>query len=121
MSIPSQPSDPQRRSACQGTSTPRPPTPDTGPNPPLIPQDQLRDYPNPDEPEDVAAEMEDSAPPRLPRLDQPPRGKRLARQTEGPALHLTAEQRLLLLDTWRRSGLPASDFAALVGLDEACR
>jgi transposase InsO family protein len=29
---------------------------------------------------------------------------------------LAPEQRLLLLDTWRRSGLPARDFAALVGL-----
>jgi transposase len=33
-----------------------------------------------------------------------------------PTPPLTAEQRLLLLDTWRRSGLPAADFAALVGL-----
>jgi hypothetical protein len=32
---------------------------------------------------------------------------------------LTAEQRLLLLDTWRRSGLPAGDFAVLVGLNAA--
>jgi transposase InsO family protein len=31
---------------------------------------------------------------------------------------LTAEQRLLLLDTWLRSGLPAADFAALVGLSK---
>src|SRR5947209_3697637 len=31
---------------------------------------------------------------------------------------LTAEQRLLLLDTWLRSGLPAGDFAALVGLSK---
>jgi transposase InsO family protein len=31
---------------------------------------------------------------------------------------LTAQQRLLLLDTWRRSGLPAADFAALVGLSK---
>jgi transposase InsO family protein len=31
---------------------------------------------------------------------------------------LTAEQRLLLLDTWQRSGLPAGDFAALVGLSK---
>ncbi len=29
---------------------------------------------------------------------------------------LTPEQRLLLLDTWKRSGLPAADFAAMVGL-----
>jgi transposase InsO family protein len=31
---------------------------------------------------------------------------------------LTAEQRLLLLDTWQRSGLPAGDFAAMVGLSK---
>jgi transposase InsO family protein len=31
---------------------------------------------------------------------------------------LTPEQRLLLLDTWRRSGLPAGDFAALVGVSK---
>jgi transposase InsO family protein len=29
---------------------------------------------------------------------------------------LTPQQRLLLLDTWKRSGLPAGDFAALVGV-----
>jgi transposase len=31
---------------------------------------------------------------------------------------LTPEQRLLLLDTWLRSGLPAGDFAALVGISK---
>jgi transposase InsO family protein len=31
---------------------------------------------------------------------------------------LTAEQRLLLLDTWKRSGLPAGDFASLVGVSK---
>jgi transposase InsO family protein len=31
---------------------------------------------------------------------------------------LTPAQRLLLLDSWRRSGLPAGDFAALVGLSK---
>jgi transposase InsO family protein len=30
--------------------------------------------------------------------------------------NLTAQQRLLLLDTWQRSGLPAGDFAAMVGV-----
>jgi len=29
---------------------------------------------------------------------------------------LTAEQRLLVLDAWQRSGLPARDFAPLVGM-----
>lgn len=48
----------------------------------------------------------------------PPRGKRLAPKNDGPAVNLTAQQRLLLLDTWRRSGLPAGDFAALVGLSK---
>ena len=35
-----------------------------------------------------------------------------------PSGPLTAEHRLLLLDTWQRSGLPASDFAALVGMSK---
>jgi transposase InsO family protein len=43
------------------------------------------------------------------------RGRRLVKPAE-PRPPLTAEQRLLLLDTWRRSELPAADFAALVGL-----
>jgi transposase InsO family protein len=36
-------------------------------------------------------------------------------QRVGPE-HLTPAQRLLLLDVWQRSGLPAGDFAALVGV-----
>jgi transposase InsO family protein len=44
----------------------------------------------------------------------------------GPALtrlpstetHFTPEQRLLVLDAWRRSGLPAGDFAPLVGVSK---
>jgi len=43
------------------------------------------------------------------------RGRRLVKPAE-PRPPLTAEQRLLLFDTWRRSELPAADFAALVGL-----
>jgi transposase InsO family protein len=45
------------------------------------------------------------------------RGRRLVKPAERtPAL--SPEQRLLLLDTWRRSGLPAGDFAALVGVSK---
>jgi transposase InsO family protein len=43
------------------------------------------------------------------------RGRRLVKpapKTEP----LSPEQRLLVLDTWQRSGLPAADFAALVGI-----
>lgn len=61
----------------------------------------------------------DEAPPReRPRVRQPARGRRLTSKTDAPAPILTAEQRLLLLDVWRRSGLPAGDFAALVGLSK---
>src|SRR6516162_4929410 len=46
------------------------------------------------------------------------KGRRLVPKTEPPAPALTAEQRLLLLDTWQRSGLPAGDFAALIGMSK---
>jgi transposase len=42
-------------------------------------------------------------------------GKRLVVPEDKPPA-LTPEQRLLLLDTWQRSKLPAGDFAALVGV-----
>jgi transposase InsO family protein len=54
----------------------------------------------------------DGPPPRRPRRR---RGPRLVAPQDKPT-PLTAEQRLLLLDTWQRSGLPAKDFAAFVGL-----
>ena len=46
------------------------------------------------------------------------KGRRLVKKDLAPAPALTPEQRLLLLDTWQRSGLPASDFAALVGVSK---
>jgi transposase InsO family protein len=46
------------------------------------------------------------------------KGRQLVRKDASRLPSLTAEQRLLLLDTWRRSGLPAGDFAALVGLSK---
>ncbi|HYG76328.1 MAG TPA: IS481 family transposase [Planctomycetota bacterium] len=57
------------------------------------------------------------APPRLlagRRKGSP--GKRLVKPE--PSKTLTAQQRLLLLDTWRRSGLPAGDFAAMVNVSK---
>jgi hypothetical protein len=38
------------------------------------------------------------------------------KKTEGERKSLGAEERLLLLDTWKRSGLSGPDFADLVGL-----
>jgi transposase InsO family protein len=73
-------------------------------------------HPPNDTPNEGAAS--DEAPGKLPRLQTPPKGRRLARPRPAPAAPLSAEQRLLLLDAWRRSGLPAGDFAGLVGLSK---
>lgn len=45
------------------------------------------------------------------------RGRRLVAPVDATK-PLTPEQRLLLLDTWQRSQLPAADFAALVGISK---
>jgi transposase InsO family protein len=45
------------------------------------------------------------------------RKKSLSKPAE-PAEPLTPAQRLLVLDTWLRSGLPAGDFAAMVGVSK---
>ena len=57
-------------------------------------------------------------PAELIRRPTPRRGRRLVHQPDTPRAPLTPQQRLLLLDTWQRSGLPAGDFAALVGLSK---
>lgn len=45
-------------------------------------------------------------------------GRRLVQPAETKPVVLNPEQRLLLLDTWKRSKLPAGDFAAMVGLSK---
>ena len=45
-----------------------------------------------------------------------PRGRRLARPELEKLATLTPQQRLAILDCWQRSGLPAKDFAPLVGV-----
>ena len=42
----------------------------------------------------------------------------LPQQAAASTRQLTADQKLLILDTWQRSGLPASDFGAIVGLSK---
>ena len=51
-------------------------------------------------------------------LAGPRKGRRLVRRDESPRTPFTPEQRLLILDAWQRSGLPAGDFAPLVGLSK---
>ncbi len=54
----------------------------------------------------------------MPRLQSPRRGRRLVQKSATPTPPLTPQQRLLILDTWQRSGLPAGDFAPLVGVSK---
>ena len=51
-----------------------------------------------------------------PRLRPTKKGKRLVKKRTTPKPQISPEQRLLILDTWRRSGLPTADFSALVGI-----
>jgi len=80
---------------------------------PTVPTQTL---PPPDTPPD--AQLPEELPRERPRLQQPVRGRRLARPAATPASPLTPEQRLLVLDAWRRSGLAAGDFAPLVGVSK---
>ena len=53
------------------------------------------------------------------RAGKPPYGRRLVKPEPTPRpAGATPEQKLLLLDTWKRSGLPAGDFGALVGVSK---
>jgi transposase InsO family protein len=73
---------------------------------------------------DILPEDDGPAAALLPDLPMPPlagrggRGRRLVKKEQAKLPTLTPQQRLLLLDTWRRSGLPAGDFAALVGVSK---
>ena len=88
-------------------AAPRPAASPAAPRPPADADPEAGPDPEPDRASD------------RPRLQQAARGTRLARKAEpGPAL--TPQQRLLLLDAWRRSGLPAGDFAPLDRVEEGC-
>ena len=60
-------------------------------------------------------EWEDDPPPTFANLGGRRRGT-LSKPVERPAMPLSPTQKLLLLDTWLRSGLPARDFGALVNI-----
>jgi transposase InsO family protein len=60
-------------------------------------------------------EWEDDPPPTSLNLAARKRGT-LSKPSERPKMPLSPTQKLLLLDTWARSGLPARDFGALVNV-----
>ena len=115
-------SRPRAGDAQEGPAPPEvPPAPAGAPQPEIVPSDA-------DAPE-VEVVLSEADTPALPpaEVDELPaaleaarrsgrrRGRRLVKPA-GPTPPLTAEQRLLLLDTWQRSKLPAKDFATMVGV-----
>ena len=117
--VPGRP-DPHPEPTVPAATGPVPGRPDRQPPPPPAaadptpPPSSLTEPTDPDsDPPDAAEGLQE-----LPRLQSPRRGRRLVPPPATPTPPLTPQQRLLLLDTWQRSGLPAADFAALVGLSK---
>ena len=97
------------------------------------PQSPAREDPGPDEHHELWGNQRDSAP--LAQLDpvaelrrrglalptgksRARRGRRLARPEEVKTPSYNPQQRLMILDCWQRSGLPAKQFATLVGVSK---
>jgi hypothetical protein len=95
-----------------------PPNGPNGPEQPPEPAEPQHPVAAPPDGADDAAPTPEARPPGLPRLQHPLRGRRLTRKADRPTSPLTPEQRLLVLDAWLRSGLPAADFAPLVGVSK---
>ncbi len=73
-------------------------------------------YPS-ETPEGSWAEVEpELAPVKRRVIPSRKRGRRLVKAEEKTRKVYKPEERLLILDTWRRSALPAKDFGALVGV-----
>jgi transposase InsO family protein len=72
----------------------------------------------PSSPEAADGLLEPLLSPLPPLAGRGGRGRRLVKKEEVTKPPLSPEQRLLLLDTWRRSGLPAGDFAAMIGMSK---
>ena len=77
-----------------------------------------RDEPEADDTEvsEVRGELASATAFRPPPLAGVGKKRGLVKKPAKPGSKLTAEARLLILDTWQRSALPAKDFAPLVGV-----
>ncbi len=70
-----------------------------------------------DGPEAQGAVTDGDGPVRPPALTARRKGCALRKKSDAsPRKDLSPEERLLVLDTWNRSGLPAGDFSSLVGI-----
>ncbi len=114
--------DPARLLPAQdGAGVPRPTEPAQPPPTPRPPP--ALDDPEPLHPSRLEDDDHEGLPDDEPLPTTPPRagrarGRRLVKPQDRKELTLSPEQRLVLLDTWIRSGLPAADFAALVGISK---
>jgi hypothetical protein len=91
MSSPSFPPNPQHWLAPSGPAQPpnlgpgrRSPPAETLPASPILPGDLTEDYPNPSPEGLTPHEPAGAAPLGVPRLQQPPRGKRIMRKADAP-------------------------------------
>ena len=95
------------------------------------PDGEGADSPVPPEEEDLGEVLDEALTPGLEREDQghgarflpgPRKGRRgpkaMAKKEDLLRKAFNPQQRLLLLDTWQRSGLPASEFGDLVGVSK---
>src|SRR5262245_15131598 len=99
-------SDPTYSPAPRGSSPP--PRSATAPPAPAAGHLPSPHRPPPEPPPSAPAPETGAAGPSVPRQGRP-RSRRLAKEPEAPRPPLTGAQRLLILDAWRRSGLPAGD------------
>jgi transposase InsO family protein len=82
---------------------------------------RVEDLPGEVDPDgDEERALDDGALTSIPRLGSARRGRRLVKPEVAAAakINVSPQQRLLILDTWRRSGLPAADFATLVNISK---
>jgi|SRR5277367_490405 len=106
-------SEPERSDGERSGARPTPArSPSSAPDVPMLGEDETN-VPSDSADVDLQEQMH-----RQPKLVGRTKGRRLVKKDLPAAPPLTAEQRLLLLDTWQRSGLPAGDFAALVGVSK---
>ncbi len=136
---PPAPFDPRRAQRDDRTPPPRPPStwlepiaeypdaPEDEPEPfeppPVVEDDDvvvLEDDPQPAEHDHIDPQTQASPVTAGRRTGTPNRVRRLATPAEVAqrGATYTPQQRLLILDTWQRSGLPAGDYAPLVGVSK---
>ena len=115
--------EPERSAGDRSGVPPAPAGPPNDPSAPLVSEVLVGDHPNAILVEQAPLEQEDDeafaseAAPKLAGRGRG-RGRRLVHKDAAVPLVVSAEQRLLILDTWQRSGLPAGDFAPLVGMNK---